>query len=65
MEAHDADFILGLILPQIQRKFDEATKIDDTINHNIVLFWEGGFDIKKNAKIDNAGIIVKICRKQS
>jgi len=39
MKQNDTDFIIGLILPRIQGKFDEAIKIDDIIKHNIVFLY--------------------------
>lgn len=32
----EIEFLTGLILPRIQTRFDEATKIDDHFKQNIV-----------------------------
>jgi len=37
MKENDPDAILELIVPRIQSKFDEAKKIDESIDQNLVV----------------------------
>jgi hypothetical protein len=37
MEENDPEGILELIVPRIQYKFDEAIKIDESIDQNLVV----------------------------